>query len=91
MKKVILINKAASDIDGIEKFFLKTGGAEGHSLCANNKNVSKDFVNIESVDFSKFILDNFKYVIIDEPLVQKFYLKRKYIYYEKQKVYLLRI
>lgn len=60
LKNVILIKKAVSDINGAESLFLKISGAEGHSLCSNKSNVSKNHIEIESIDFSKFILENFK-------------------------------
>jgi FkbM family methyltransferase len=57
--KVVLVKKAASDVDGEEQLFLKKRGAEGHSLCSKKNNVSSESISIESVDFSKYLSDNF--------------------------------
>jgi len=57
--RVIVIKKAASDKNGEERLFIKHGSNEGNSICSNKNNVSSDFVVIDCVDFSQFVLDNF--------------------------------
>jgi FkbM family methyltransferase len=57
--KVRLVNKAASNVDGKEKLFLKAKGNEGHSLCSKKSNVTSKSIEIESIDFSKYLEENF--------------------------------
>ena len=57
--KVILICKGASSKDGEASLFIKQTSNEGHSMCATKTNVSKESINITSIDFSQFIFDNF--------------------------------
>jgi len=57
--KVILIQKAASDKNSIIRLFLDASGDQGHSLYSSKNNVSSSFVEVVSLDFSRFIIDNF--------------------------------
>jgi FkbM family methyltransferase len=58
-ERVRLVKKAASDVDGKEKLFLKAKGNEGHSLCSKKSNVTSKSIEIESIDFSKYLEENF--------------------------------
>lgn len=58
-KKIILMQMAAGTNDGICPLFLKLKSNAGHSLCSKKTNVSSNNIMIKSIDFSKFISDNF--------------------------------
>lgn len=66
-KKVLLFKKAASAKDGKANLFLhkdikdRSGADEGSTLEKSKNNINtSNFVKVETIDFSKLILDNFK-------------------------------
>lgn len=66
-KKIIIFDKAAATYDGRAKFFLhknikdKNGADEGSTLEKSKNNVDlNNFVEVQTIDLSKFILENFK-------------------------------
>lgn len=65
-KKIIIFDKAAATFDGRAKFFLhkniknKNGSDEGSTLEESKNNIDlNNFVEVQTMDFSKFILENF--------------------------------
>ncbi|MBM2817614.1 MAG: hypothetical protein HW401_204 [Parcubacteria group bacterium] len=66
-KKIIIFDKAASTYNGKANFFLhkniknKDGADEGSTLEKSKNNIdTNNFIEVQSIDFSGFILENFK-------------------------------